>query len=180
VATAVGSNGRLAPDAEAAITCPICGGESPPDAVFCADPACHKALGEFSYVQEEVAAATGWHERLADRVTGFIGKPHFVLVHLFWFAAWIAVNSGIVMIGRRFDEYPFALLALALSIEAILLSGFILISNNRQAAFADKRAELDYEVNVRSFRAVQRLSEAVEAISARIERLETGSEGSHK
>src|SRR5207249_1066659 len=153
----------------ATITCPVCGGANASDAVFCANPACHKALGEFRYVQEEIEAAAGWHEKLADRVTEFIGKPHFVLVHIFWVAVWVLVNSGVLVMIRGFDEYPFALLALILAVEAILLSGFILISSNRQAAHANKRAELDYEVNVRTFRAVHQLSAAVEEIAGRLE-----------
>jgi hypothetical protein len=54
----------------AATACPVCGGANAPDAVFCANPACHKALGEFRYVLEEMRAEARWHETLAEKVTG--------------------------------------------------------------------------------------------------------------
>ena len=56
------------------IVCPACGGENPHDAVFCGNPACRKALGEFRDVREELGAVTRWYERLADRLAAFIGK----------------------------------------------------------------------------------------------------------
>lgn len=78
------------------IVCPACRGENPPDAVFCQNPVCRKALGEFRYVWEELLAAARWYEKVADRVTGFVGKPQFVVVRVLWFAAWIALNTGIL------------------------------------------------------------------------------------
>jgi hypothetical protein len=80
-----------------AIVCPVCKGENPPDAVFCGNPHCRKALGEFKYVIEEVAAKSSRIERLADTVTSFTGRPHFVTAHLVWFAAWVLLNSGLIV-----------------------------------------------------------------------------------
>jgi len=74
------NDGELA--AVETIECPVCKGENPPDAVFCGNPECRKALGEFKYVIEEVAANTSRIERLADTVTSFTGQPHFVTAHL--------------------------------------------------------------------------------------------------
>ena len=134
------------------IYCPACGTPNSADAVFCVKHGCHKALGEFEYVIEELEAAKSWIEHLADRVTEFAGRPHFVTLHVLWFGLWMAANSGAIMFVSAFDEYPFSLLGLILSIEAILVTGFLLISQNRQQTYADKRAELDYEVNVRCYR----------------------------
>src|SRR6185503_12981184 len=111
----------------------------------------------FRYVREELLAKARWHELLADRVTAFVGKPHFLVVHAVWFAIWIAVNTGIVAMYAHFDEYPFGLLGIILSVEAIFITGFLLISNNRQSAHADARGELDYEVNVRTYRRIGEL-----------------------
>src|SRR5882724_7801453 len=154
------------------ITCPGCGGVNPPDAVFCANAACHKALGEFRYVREELAGDTRWYERLADRVAAFIGKPQFLVVHASWFAIWVFVNTGLVAAMAHFDEYPFSLLGIILSIEAIFITGFLLISQNRQAAHADKRAELDYEVNVRTYREINEIDAMLRTILERLDRLE--------
>jgi uncharacterized membrane protein len=163
----------IEPPAEAApLVCPVCGGENAPDAVFCANPVCHKALGEFRYVGEELREGLRWHETLAERVTSFIGRPHFVTVHLFWLALWIAVNTGLISLVHEFDEYPFGLLGVLLAAEAIFITGFLLISQNRQNAHADKRAELDYEVNVRTYRHIVGIDTRLEMILERLDRVE--------
>src|SRR5438128_2842186 len=116
------------------MSCPACGGSNPPDAVFCGNPACHKALGDFKYVLEELRSEARWHEVLAEKITAFIGKPHFLVVHGLWFALWVAINSGIFAFIRKFDEYPYGLLGIILAAEAVLITGVVLISNNRQSA----------------------------------------------
>jgi uncharacterized membrane protein len=143
-----------------------------PDAVFCANVACHKALGEFRYVYEELHAAAKWYELLADRVAAFIGKPQFLAIHAVWFAIWVALNTGIVAIMAHFDEYPFGLLGIILSVEAIFITGFLLISQNRQNVHADKRGELDYEVNVRTYRKINEIDALLRDMAGRLERLE--------
>ena len=159
--------------ADGPIRCPMCGLENLPDAVFCANEACHKAIGGFRYVAEELQAERHWHEMLAERVTGFIGKPRFFVFHILWFIVWIAFNSGLVMAVRQFDTYPFNLLGFLLTAEAVLVTGFILIRENQQNAYADKRAEIDYEISVRTYREVAGLRGALETMAARLERLET-------
>jgi uncharacterized membrane protein len=179
-----GSSWQAAPDdispaVEPVVSaCPVCGGANAEDAVFCANPACHKALGEFRYVLEEMRAETRWHETLAERVTAFIGRPAFLLIHGLWFALWAAINTGLVRLLHPFDDYPFGLLGIILAVEAIFITGFILISNNRQAAHADKRAELDYEVNVRTYREISAIDRKLQTILDRLEALEGKGGGS--
>ncbi|HEV2798940.1 MAG TPA: DUF1003 domain-containing protein [Pyrinomonadaceae bacterium] len=144
-------------DPSGIVYCPACGGENSAAAVFCANESCGKALGEFRYVREELLEGARWYEMVAGRVADFIGKPHFVVVHALVLCAWVAINSGIVVIFRAFDAYPFNLLGIVLSVEAILMTCFLLISQNRQNAHADKRAELDYEVNVRTYREISEI-----------------------
>lgn len=151
------------------ITCPACGGTNAPDAVFCANPECGKALGEFRYVQEEFSAESQWHETIAARVAAFVGHPFYIVLHVIWFAAWIAVNTGFVMLGRRFDDFPFSLLGILISIEAIFVTGFLLITQNRQTNYADKRAELDYEVNVRTYRELGEIKRMLRDIERRLD-----------
>ena len=157
---------------DAPISCPMCGLENAPDAIFCANEACHKAIGGFRYALEELEARRHWHEDLAERVTGFIGKPRFFVFHILWFFAWIAFNSGMVMAVRQFDSYPFSLLGILLSAEAVLATGFILIRENQQNAYAEKRAEIDYEISVRTYREVTALTHALNEMTARFDRLE--------
>ena len=122
VAAAELETGRAANDP---IHCPMCGLENAPDAVFCANAACHKAIGGFRYALEELQARKHWHEMLAERVTGFIGKPRFFAFHVLWFIVWVGANSGLVMAVRQFDSYPFNLLGILLTAEAVLVTGFI-------------------------------------------------------
>ncbi len=152
--------------------CPACGGANAHDAVFCANPACHKALGEFKYVIEELAAGARVAEKIADRIIEFVGRPQFVAIHVVWFAVWVLINSGAIALVATFDVYPYSLLGIILSIEAILITSFLLISNNRQSTHSNKRAELDYEVNVRTYRHILQLVDRLDAIEKRLDRLD--------
>lgn len=83
--------------------------------------------------------------RLTDAVSGVAGSPTFIVAHGLWFSAWIGGNT---IGGLRFDPYPFNLLTLAVSLEAIILTGFVLMSQARMTQQADKRAHLDLQVNL--------------------------------
>ena len=148
--------------------CPACKGWVSADAVFCENPHCGKALGGFRYVVEEIAARTSRIQRLADRVNHWSGQPVFVTVHAMLFVAWIVIKSGLIMAFGTFDRYPYGLLGIILSIEAILLTGLLLISNNRQSEHARRRAELDYEVTVRTYRKICALEREVADIRRHI------------
>jgi len=80
-----------------------------------------------------------------DAMTRFSGSFSFVVVHAIWFALWIVVN---LIPSLTLDPFPFGLLTLAVSLEAIFLSTFVLISQNRQADVDDARAREDFEINV--------------------------------
>jgi uncharacterized membrane protein len=155
------------------IMCPACGGANDVDAVFCANQRCGKALGEFRYVLEEVDHESSRIEKLAHHIARLSGQPHLVTLHLLWFGAWIVINSGLIAAFAVFDEYPFGLLGIILAVEATLFTLFLLISSNHQSAHAEKRAALDYEVNVRTWRLVNKLDRRLEDLAARLERLES-------
>jgi uncharacterized membrane protein len=90
--------------------------------------------------------AQPWQERLAARVTRFTGSMTFVAVHLVLFGGWILWNLPFSPLPR-FDP-QFVVLAMAASVESIFLSTFILISQNRMQAVADRRADLDLQVSL--------------------------------
>jgi len=90
----------------------------------------------------------GTVDRVIDAITAFCGSPPFVWLHLAWFTGWVLVNTLPGM--HHFDPYPFQFLTLVVSLEAILLSTFILITQNRQAALADRRNHLDLQINLLS------------------------------
>jgi uncharacterized membrane protein len=83
-------------------------------------------------------------ECLSDSITGAAGSLPFVVAHLGWFGVWIAINST----SRAFDPFPFNLLTMIVSLEAILLSALLLMSQNRQMRDADRRSHLDLQVNL--------------------------------
>ncbi len=88
-------------------------------------------------------------DHTADTITAFAGSMRFVYIHIIWFSVWIGLNIGLAGIDREFDKFPFGLLTMIVSLEAIFLATFVMISQNRQAARADLRSQLDFENNIR-------------------------------
>lgn len=115
-------------------------------------------------VRDEAEAS--FEERLAAVITRFTGSMLFVYIHLALFGSWIVVNLGWTPIPT-FDA-TFVVLAMLASVEAIFLSTFVLISQNRMAAAADKRADLDLQINLLSEHEVTRLVALVAAIGERL------------
>src|SRR5205814_809694 len=97
-----------------------------------------------------VAAFRRTEDRVADKITAFAGSLNFVYIHTVWFGIWIAINAGAVGASVIFDKFPYGLLTMIVSLEAIFLATFVMVSQNRQAARSDIRADLDFENNLRS------------------------------
>ena len=109
----------------------------------------------------------GTQDRIADRVTSFTGSMLFVYIHLAIFGSWIVVNAGWTPF-RRFDA-SFVVLAMIASVEAIFLSTFVLISQNRMQALADKRADLDLQVSLLAEHEITQLITLVTEIARRMD-----------
>ena len=92
--------------------------------------------------QEELTPA----DRVADRITRFCGSMTFFWVHVIWFAVWIIGNAAFPI--KPLDPYPFSFLTLVVSLEAIFLSTFIMISENRQGRIDERRSHLDLQINL--------------------------------
>ncbi|CCE08298.1 conserved hypothetical protein [Bradyrhizobium sp. STM 3843] len=92
-------------------------------------------------------AEANTEQKLADAITRFTGSMPFVYLHLFVFGFWIVANVHLVPGVPAWDE-SFVILAMVASVEAIFLSTFVLISQNRMAAEADKRADLDLQISL--------------------------------
>ena len=105
--------------------------------------------------------------RIADTITRFTGSMTFVYIHLVLFGSWIVANLPGVPLPK-FDP-TFVILAMWASVEAIFLSTFVLISQNRMAAQADKRADLDLQVSLLAEHEVTRLVTLVKQIAERLE-----------
>ncbi len=87
-------------------------------------------------------------QRIADLIATFSGSLPFLVINLVAFVIWIGANT-IGPNGVHFDAYPFQFLTMAVSLEAIFLSIFVLVSQNRQATKDRIKADLDYQVNVK-------------------------------
>ena len=87
-------------------------------------------------------------DRLAEKIANFCGSMTFVWVHVVWFGGWILLNliPGIPHV----DAFPFTFLTLIVSLEAIFLSTFILISQNLETRISERRSHLDLQLNMLS------------------------------
>jgi len=102
-----------------------------------------------AHERKAVQALVDAQDRIADRVTSFAGSLNFVYIHAAWFAVWIVLNVGALGAALAFDRFPFGLLTMIVSLEAIFLSTFVMVSQNRQAERSDVRSQLDFETNLR-------------------------------
>jgi uncharacterized membrane protein len=107
-------------------------------------------------------------ERVADSITRFTGSMIFVYIHLAIFGFWIVANLGWIPGVPKWDE-SFVVLAMWASVEAIFLSTFVLISQNRMQAAADKRADLDLQISLLAEHEVTKLATLVAAIAERLD-----------
>ena len=111
-------------------------------------PAVDRNVARIAKLETQQIQARGLSQRIALAVTRAAGTSTFALAHLVWFACWIAINTGWATRIRPFDPFPFNLLTMVVSLEAIFLSIWILISQNDMARQADRRAHLDLQVNL--------------------------------
>jgi len=115
--------------------------------------------------QEEHRASR--QDRIADAITRFSGSMLFVYLHLAFVGGWTLINAGLIPGLSPFDP-TFVILATIASVEAIFLSTFVLISQNRAAAAAERRAELDLQTNLLSEHEITRLLSLTRAIADRL------------
>ena len=108
-------------------------------------------------------------DRLSDGINRWTGSMPFAIVHVFLFMAWILVNTGQLPAVTPFDPFPFNFLTLVVSLEAIFLSLFVLMSQNRIVRQADKRAHLDLQVDLLAEQELTALLHMLRAVCAKLE-----------
>lgn len=106
-------------------------------------------------------------ETIADKITSFTGSMSFVYLHLALFGVWILWNCN--LLGLKPFDPSFVVLAMFASVEAIFLSTFVLISQNRSTKLADKRAELELQVNLLAEHEITKLISLVSAIAKKLD-----------
>jgi len=114
-------------------------------------------------VNEEMDEKLPTLQLIADWIAWFSGSMQFLIINGLWFGVWIAVNT--LPLGfNQFDPFPFGLLTMIVSLEAIFLSCFVLISQNRQAAKDKIRADIEYDVNIKAELEIAHLHEKVDHV----------------
>lgn len=98
----------------------------------------------------EIKKAHTLTDRLSSFITKVAGSMPFLIINVAWFTFWILLNTGVFGKDLIIDAYPFSFLTATVSIEAILLSTFVIMSQRREAKLAEARTELDYHSDLRS------------------------------
>lgn len=95
--------------------------------------------------------------KFADSMTAFFGTFSFLILNITTFAAWIIINLGYIPGVKPFDPFPFVLMTTAVSLEAIILTTIVMMSQNRQSAISALREELQLQVNFYSEREITKI-----------------------
>ena len=112
----------------------------------------------------------GLQDKIADTITEFSGSMTFVYIHAIWFALWVAINSGHLkgVHIHPFDPFPYGLLTMVVSLEAIFLATFVLVSQNRTAEQAERQAELALQIGLITEHEVTRVLQMLDAVQTKL------------
>ena len=132
-----------------------------------------KNIAAVTKAQQQVTQARTTQGRIADTITTFSGSMAFVYIHAVWFGLWILLNVGLLHVPHlsEFDPFPFGLLTLIVSLEAIFLSTFVLISQNRLAQASERRAELDLQVNLLAEQKATKVLEMLDEMTQQLDNM---------
>jgi uncharacterized membrane protein len=124
-------------------------------------------IKQVAKLEEAVRSTESMSDRMASHISTFCGSMLFVWVHVVFFGAWILLNTK--FLPKPFDPYPFTFLTLVVSLEAIFLSTFIMIAENRQERLNERRSQLDLQINIlaeqESTKALQLLTAIAQKLS---------------
>ncbi len=133
---------------------------------FCADDLTRENVQSMRRVEENALANRSPTDRIAAFVAGFCGSMTFVWIHVAVFSAWIVFNTFPRL--HHFDPYPFTFLTLVVSLEAIFLSSFILISQNYELRISDRRNQLDLQINLLTEQENTKMLQLLERIAQKV------------
>jgi uncharacterized membrane protein len=119
------------------------------------------------HLRNKAAHERSLQHRIADAITAFSGRMIFAYVHIGWFGVWILLNTGRFGIPA-FDPFPYGLLTMIVSLEAIFLSTFVLISQNRLGAETERRADLDLHIGLLTEHELTRVLQMLDIIQDKL------------
>jgi len=130
-----------------------------------------KNISAIAEIERKHLAEQGIQDRVANVITRFAGSMWFIYVHVIWFGLWILLNIGLIHIPHisEFDPFPFGLLTMVVSLEAIFLSAFILVSQNRMSKMSEQRSELDLHVNLLAEQKATKVLEVLDQIAKQLD-----------
>jgi uncharacterized membrane protein len=123
-------------------------------------------VSKVAEIEEAQKANRTIGEKIAELVAAFCGSMVFVYVHIIWFSGWILINS--VFTFARFDPFPYTFLTLVVSLEAIFLSTFILISQNHETKLTERRNHLDLQINMLAEQENTKMLELLQRIAVKV------------
>ena len=121
----------------------------------------------FGAIKAQHAENRSWIESIAERLNGAASSTGFLVVHAIWFAAWILWNTGAFGL-KPFDPFPYGLLTMVVSLEAIFLSIFVLMAQKRESAIAELREEMSLQVGLRLEEEVTKTLQLVAGLYTRL------------
>jgi uncharacterized membrane protein len=119
------------------------------------------------HLRTKTARESSLQDRIADAITSFSGRMIFAYVHIVWFGIWIVLNTGWFGL-RAFDPFPYGLLTMVVSLEAIFLSTFVLISQNRLGKETERHADLDLQIGLLTEHELTRVLQMLDAIQDKL------------
>ena len=121
----------------------------------------------FGAIKAQHSANRSIIERVADRLNAAASSTAFLVVHALWFTIWILWNTGTLGF-RPFDPFPFGLLTMVVSLEAIFLTIFVLMAQKRESAIAELREEMSLQVGLRLEEEVTKTLQLVAGLYTRL------------
>lgn len=118
-------------------------------------------------IRLKTARERSLQDRSADAITAYSGRMVFVYIHIVWFGLWIVLNTGYLGLPP-FDPFPYGLLTMIVSLEAIFLSTFVLISQNRLSEDVERRANLGLQIGLLTEHELTRVLQMLDAIQDKI------------
>ena len=119
------------------------------------------------HLRTKAAHERSMQSRIADAITSFSGRMIFAYIHIVWFVLWILLNTGRFGV-RVFDPFPYGLLTMVVSLEAIFLSTFVLISQNRLGKETERRADLDLHIGLLTEHELTRVLQMLDVIQDKL------------
>jgi len=121
----------------------------------------------FGAIKAHHAAERTWIEAVAEGLNNLAASSAFLVLHVLWFAVWILWNTRLLGLPA-FDPYPFGLLTMVVSLEAIFLSIFVLLAQKRESAIAELREEMSLQVGLRLEEEVTKTLQLVAGLYTRL------------